>query len=197
MQDADAGKRQHNLKRKRARERGNITRFVTEVGKFTDTTTIEDYEYYQDRLREGLGRLTSLDDDIHELIDDSEYDADVQICEEYMEYAIRTILRTSRQIEKHLTVSTAKVTITDAHEAAPTLAPIAPSTKIRLHAIKLEPFSGDMGTLLGRDQAVNRQRSVVINHQHILTGLPRRRTKALSRENCCGRGNVWRDEEHS
>ena len=33
-QDADAGKRLHNLKRRRARERGNFTRFVTEVGKF-------------------------------------------------------------------------------------------------------------------------------------------------------------------
>jgi hypothetical protein len=77
MQDADAGKRLHNLKRRRARERGNITRFVTEVGRFTDTTTLEDCEYYKDRLHETLGRLTSLDDEIHELLDDSEYDADL------------------------------------------------------------------------------------------------------------------------
>ena len=65
MQDADAGKKLHNLKRRRARERGNITCFVTEVGNFTDTTTLEDYEYYKDRLQETLGRLTSLDDEIH------------------------------------------------------------------------------------------------------------------------------------
>lgn len=78
MQDADAGKRLHNLKRRRTGERGNITRFVTEVGKFTDTTTLEDYEYYKDRQHDSLGQLTSLDDDIHELLDDSEYDADIQ-----------------------------------------------------------------------------------------------------------------------
>jgi hypothetical protein len=37
FQDADAVKTLHNLKRRRARERGNITRFVTEVVRFTDT----------------------------------------------------------------------------------------------------------------------------------------------------------------
>ena len=84
MQDADAGKRLHNLKRRCARERGNITRFETEVGKFTDTTTVEDYEYYKDMLHETLGRLTSLDDEIQELLDDSECDAELQKCEEYI-----------------------------------------------------------------------------------------------------------------
>jgi hypothetical protein len=72
MQDADVGNRLHNLRRRRARERGNITRFVTEVRKFTDTKILEDYECYKDRLHETLGRLTSLDDEIHELLDDSE-----------------------------------------------------------------------------------------------------------------------------
>ena len=58
MQDADADKRPHNFKRRRAREQGNITCFVTfvkEVGKFTNATTFEDYEYYKDRLHETLG----------------------------------------------------------------------------------------------------------------------------------------------
>jgi iron-sulfur cluster repair protein YtfE (RIC family) len=95
MQDADAGKRLHNLKQRCAREQGNITRFVTEAGKFIDTTTLEDYEYYHDRLREILGRLTSLDDKIHKLTDDSEYDADLQNYEEYIESTKCAILRTS------------------------------------------------------------------------------------------------------
>jgi hypothetical protein len=55
MQDADACKRLHNLKGRRARERGNITRFVTEIGKFTDNTTLEGKEYYKDRLHETSG----------------------------------------------------------------------------------------------------------------------------------------------
>jgi hypothetical protein len=104
-QDADAGKRLHNLKRKRVRERGNITHFATEVGKFTDNTTLEDYEYYQDRLRETLRRLTSLDEEIHELMDDSKYDADLQKCEECVESAKRAILRTSHRMEGHLATS--------------------------------------------------------------------------------------------
>jgi hypothetical protein len=114
FQDADAVKTLHKLKRRCARERGNITSFVTEVGRFTDTTALEDYEYYQDRLREDLGTITSLDDEIHELIDDSEYDADVQKCEEYIECAKRAILRTSRQIKKLLALSAANVTMTEA-----------------------------------------------------------------------------------
>jgi len=108
--------------------------------------TLEDCEYYNDRLREMLGLLTSLDDKVHELIDDSEYDVDVQICEEYIECAKRAILRTSCQMERHLATSTRNVTITDACEAAPTSAPIAPSTMKRLPLIKLEPFSGDIET---------------------------------------------------
>jgi len=103
MQDADAGKKLHNLKRRRKRERGNITGFITEVGNFTDTKTLEEYEYYKDRLHETLGRITSLDDEIHDLLDDREYD------EEYIEYAKRAILSVSSQIEMHLATSTANV----------------------------------------------------------------------------------------
>jgi hypothetical protein len=145
-QDADADKRLHNLKRRFARERGNITCFVKEIGKFMDTTTLEDCEYFKDRLRETSDRLTNLDDEIHELFDDSEYDADLQKYEKYIESAKRAILRTSRQMERHLATSTANVTITDTREAAATIAPIVPPATIRLPPIKLEPFSGDKET---------------------------------------------------
>ena len=146
IQDADAGKRLHNLKRRRTRERGNITRFVTEVGKFTDTTTLEDYEYYKGRLHDSLGQLMSLDEEIHELLDDSEYNADLQKCEEYIESAKRAILRISHQMEEHLVTSTTNVTISGAGEAAATTAVTASSATIRLPPIKLEPFSGDIET---------------------------------------------------
>ena len=146
MQDADAGKRLHNLKRRRARERGNITRFVTVLGKFTNTTTLEDYEYYKDRFHETLGRLTSLDDEIHEILDDSECDAEQQTREEYIESTKRAILRTSLQIERHLATPAANVTITDTCATAATVALIAPSATITLPPMKLEPFSGDLQT---------------------------------------------------
>jgi hypothetical protein len=150
----------HNLKRRRARERGNITGFVTEVGRFTDTTALEDYEYYQDRLREALGQLTSLDDEIHELIDDSEYDVDVQKCEEYIESAKRAILRTLRQMEKLLALSTANVTISDARDCS------IGHDKVTLdQARAIFCRYRDMGTLLGAVYAVNRQRPVAVNKQ--------------------------------
>jgi hypothetical protein len=76
MQDTDVVKRLHNLRWRRTKEQGNNKRFITEVGKLTDTT-LEDYEYYKDRLHKTLGRLTSLDDNIHELLDDSQYDVNV------------------------------------------------------------------------------------------------------------------------
>jgi len=143
MQDADAGKRLYNFRRTRTSERGSITHFITQVRKFTDTTTLEDFEYYKDRLHETLGRLTSLDDEILELLDDSEYDADLQKCEEYIQSAKRAILRTSRQMERHLAISTTDITSTNAHDAAATRAPIG---CYKLPPIKLEPFSGDIET---------------------------------------------------
>jgi len=100
--------------------------------KFTDTTTREDCVYYTDRLCETLGRLTLLDDKVHELLDDSECDADLQKCEEYIESVKCTILRTSHQMERHLATSTANVTITDTREAAAMAVPLAPSATIRL-----------------------------------------------------------------
>jgi hypothetical protein len=75
-QNADVSKRLHNLKRRCTREGSNIPRFVTEVHKYTDSTKLEDCEYYNDRLRETLNRQILIDDEVHELLDDSEYDAD-------------------------------------------------------------------------------------------------------------------------
>jgi hypothetical protein len=146
MQDAEAVKRLHNLKRRRARERGNVTRFVTGVGRFTHSTAMEDYEYYQDRLREALRRMTGLDEEIHELMDDCEYNADVHKCEEYIESAKRAILRISRQMETLLALSAVNVTIADAREAVRAASPIAKSNTVRLPSIKLEQFSGDIET---------------------------------------------------
>jgi hypothetical protein len=66
------------------------------------------------KLRETLGLLTSLDYQNHERLDNSEYEADLQKREENIESAEHTILRTSRQMERHLATSTAEITIIDA-----------------------------------------------------------------------------------
>jgi len=51
----------HNLKRRRARERANATRFSTLLDGFHDSTSLDDFEHYRGRLQEILDRLTSLD----------------------------------------------------------------------------------------------------------------------------------------
>jgi hypothetical protein len=133
----------------------------------TDTTTLVDYEYYKDRLHEILGQLTSLDGEIHELLDDSEYDADLQKCKEYIESAKRAILRTSRQMETHLSTSTANLTITNAGETAVTVTPIAPPATIRLPPIKLEPFSGDIEAWEQFKQSIDDDPSLTTINKHI------------------------------
>ena len=67
--------------------------------------------YYNERHHKILVRLIRLDDEIHELLDDSEYEADLQKCEENIEPDKRAILRTSHKMVSHLSSSTANVTI--------------------------------------------------------------------------------------
>jgi hypothetical protein len=154
---------------------GKHHNFVKKVGKFTDATKLEDREFYKDRLHETLGRITSLNDEIREIIDDSEYDADLQRCEEYIESTKRAILWNSRQIERHLATSTANVTIIYSCEAAGTVNPIALSATLRLPPIKLEKFSGDTETLARFcaqfKQSTNKDPSLTTINKHIF--LPR------------------------
>jgi len=51
----------HNVKRRRARERANATRFYTVLEGFEDSTPLDDLEHYQGRLKETLDRLISLE----------------------------------------------------------------------------------------------------------------------------------------
>lgn len=63
----------HILKRKRTRERGNVTRFITLINECTDTTSVDDYQHYGSRLKETLDKLVSLDDNIQDLLSDLEF----------------------------------------------------------------------------------------------------------------------------
>ncbi|KAJ4437471.1 hypothetical protein ANN_17615 [Periplaneta americana] len=78
--DSDKEATLHHLKRKRTRERKNATRFITEIDAFTDDTSLDDLEYFRDRLQETLSKLGTLDDAIHDLLLDSEYDDDLEKC---------------------------------------------------------------------------------------------------------------------
>lgn len=154
------------LKRRRTRERGNVTRFLADIGKLTDDSSLEDFQYYRERLQETLVRLTSLDDEVHEQLDDGDYEADVQKCEEYIDSSKRAIIKLSNIIEKRLTISTANVKITDTSATA-----AAPSATLRLPPIRLEPFSGDIETWARFweqfEQSIDKDPSLSIINKHI------------------------------
>jgi hypothetical protein len=113
---------------------------------FTDSTPLDDLEHYCGRLKETLDRLIALDDSIHDLLPDQEYEDDIHTCEEYIDKTKRAIQRASRRIDDSLSVSTTRLSIdgpTQRH--APTLSSSV-SRSVKLPTIKLEPFRGDVET---------------------------------------------------
>ena len=125
----------HNLKRKRATERGNATRFITAINAFSDTTSLDDYQHYQGRLQDILDKLVILD-----LRSDTEFDSYSITCEEYIDSAKRALLRAARGIENRLALPTSALNVIQAVAAAPTEV----SQPVKLPTVKLEPFTGDI-----------------------------------------------------
>ena len=52
----------HDLKRRRASERVNATRFSTLLNGFENSSSLDDIEHYRENLQQTLDRLNSLDD---------------------------------------------------------------------------------------------------------------------------------------
>jgi hypothetical protein len=111
----------HNLKRRRTRERANVTRFATTLDGFDDTVPGYDLEHYRGRLQESLDRLISLDDAIHDLLPDKGYEEDIVACEEYIDKTKRGIQRASKRIDNSLSTSTAHLSINGPSSTATTV----------------------------------------------------------------------------
>ena len=107
MSDAEINK----LKRKRTTERAKATRFITTINEFTDDNPLDDYEHYKGRLQETLDQLARLDDSIQDLLEDSEYTADVEACEEYIDSAKRALLKAKQEIERNMASSAVKLSV--------------------------------------------------------------------------------------
>jgi hypothetical protein len=101
----------HNLKRKRARERRNATRLITAVNGFSEKTSLDDYQHDQGRLQDNLDKLLTLDDAIHDLLSDLEFDSVSVTCEEYGDSAKRALLRAARGTENRLALSTSTLNV--------------------------------------------------------------------------------------
>ena len=124
------------LKRKCATLRSNITRCATAINDCTEVTTLDDLEYYRNRLQETLDQLTSLDDSIHGSLNDTEYATDVETCETYIDSAKRAIYKATRAIDTQLSASVSRMSLTST--PLPSFTPTAPTVK--LPTIKLDPF---------------------------------------------------------
>jgi hypothetical protein len=144
MADEPAG-RLHNLKRRRTRERANATRFSTLLDGFDDCTSLDDFEHYRGRLQETLDRLISLDDAIHDLLSD-EFDEDIKDCEEYIDRTKRTIQKANKHMENGLSASTARLSIHGPTQPTAIIPTVPVAHSVKLPAIKLEPFAGDVET---------------------------------------------------
>jgi DNA repair exonuclease SbcCD ATPase subunit len=135
----------HNLQRRRARARVNATRFSTLLDGFDDSTSLDDFEHYRRRLQETLDRLTCLDDAVHDLLSDNEYEEDIKACEAYIDKSKRAIQKASRRIN-NLSASTARLNIHGSTQPNETV-PIGLVThSVKLPAIKTEPFAGNVET---------------------------------------------------
>jgi hypothetical protein len=122
----------HNLKRKRTRERNNITRFANSFNSFTGETALDDHEHYKGRIKEALERMLKLDDCIHNRLLDDEYYADVAICEDYIDTAKRAIQKPARGIDKRLPAAKDYLTFSETSSAA-----VLASSSVR--SVKLPP----------------------------------------------------------
>jgi hypothetical protein len=82
-----------------------------------------------------------MDDAIHNLSSDNEYEEDTKTCEEYIENTKRAIQKAGRRIDNDLSASTARLSIHGSSQPTATV-PMGPVThSVKLPAIKLEPFA--------------------------------------------------------
>jgi hypothetical protein len=88
--------------------------------------------------------MLKLDDSIHDLLADDEYDTDVAICEVYIDTAKRANQKAVRGIDKRLSAAAADLTPSETSVPAVPTPSFVHSVKLPL--IRLEPFSGDVET---------------------------------------------------
>jgi hypothetical protein len=91
-----------------------------------------------------LDRLISLNDAIHDLLPDKEYEKDIKTCEEYIDKTKRAIQKAGRRIENSLSASTARLSIHGSPQPPATATTGSVTHSVKLSAIKLEPFAGNV-----------------------------------------------------
>jgi len=78
----------------------------------TEGTTLDNFEYYRNRLQETFDQLASLDDSIHASLNDVEYATDVETCEVYIDSAKRAIYKATRATDTQLSAPVSRMSLT-------------------------------------------------------------------------------------
>ncbi|GBN45859.1 hypothetical protein AVEN_159203-1, partial [Araneus ventricosus] len=146
------------LKRKRSYVRGNISRFCN---KFSINGSQEEIDFTISRLSETFKELKILDDKIHALLSDDEFELDIIECANYEDKTKLTIYKARKALENVKVPNIdptpdAAITPNEAMNApyspfpssyASGFSPNAPMTYIqstvKLPTMKIEPFDGD------------------------------------------------------
>jgi len=112
------------------------------INTFGDSTDIEEIEHYRNHLQEVLQNLIVLEESVHDLLDDEEYTADAEKCEELVDGAKRAV-RQADWINKDKRAETVSHTTSKSQNthSHPTVI-----QEIKLPTIKLEPFAGNIET---------------------------------------------------
>ncbi|GBN12603.1 hypothetical protein AVEN_235879-1, partial [Araneus ventricosus] len=147
------------LKRKRSYVRGNITRFCN---KFSINGSQEEIDFAISRLSETFKDLKILDDKIHALLSDDEFELDIIECADYEDKTKLAIYRARKALENFKVPNIdptpdAAISPNETMNApyypfpssyASCFSPNAPMTYIqstvKLPTMKIEPFDGDI-----------------------------------------------------
>jgi hypothetical protein len=97
-------------------------------------------------LQETLDKLLSLDDAIHDLLTDKEYEENTDICEECIDKAKRAIQRASRRIDNSLSASAVRLSLDGPTQPTVPVPAGRITHSVKLPAIKLDTFKGDVET---------------------------------------------------
>jgi len=131
-----------SLKRKRKTVRGNVTRFTSQL---TDQLNVdsEDIEYTSIRLVEYLNEMKELDNEIHDLLSDEEYEADIASCTKYIDDAKLCIFKAQKSLKtKTNDISMEVANVQPAEIPCSISQPVYQTVK--LPTIKLESFRGNI-----------------------------------------------------
>ena len=166
------------LKRKRTTQRAHATRFMSVINAFDDSTNIEEIEHYRDHLQEILQNLITLDESIHDLLEDEEYAVDAEKCEELVDSAKRAVRKADVIIKVKLEAAPRAKSKLQITHPQPTLI-----QEIKLPTIKLEPCAGNIETWSRFweqfESSVDKNQSVSTINKHVflrgyLEGEPKR-----------------------